>query len=128
MQKRTSSADLGIALKLPVSVAVRVGVSQNLVVGADHAIVILVIDIFIAAKKSLFAHGALVGSGYVSAILLYFLAYPWGLVSGVHCNRFHFFKGCNNILINSIKHHTVMDVSGRDFTGQHKVVFITGHM
>ena len=58
---------MGVAFVFSVSFTIRCGLFQYLVIGANHTVIILIIDIIIFAEETLFCHRSFVG---VTAILL----------------------------------------------------------
>lgn len=98
----TTRADPGIALKLPVSVAVGCGIVQNLVVWTDYAVKMFIVDKLITLEKSPFCHGRFVWGRNVFTVILHFFTDPGRFVPRIHSHRFDFFKSLFYIIVNRI--------------------------
>lgn len=77
-----------IALEHSVTIPVGRTVTQDLVVRADHAVVVIVVDIVTGAAKAFLSHRPLVGHRRVSTGIDYLLADPRGLVRRIKCECF----------------------------------------
>ena len=74
--------DLGIASAFPVSVPVGSPVCQRLVFRAEHAVIVLGIDILPPLVAALQGLWTLVGGGQHSSIFKYLFADVWSFVGG----------------------------------------------
>ena len=80
---RTAFTSVTLAFVLPVALTVGGGIAQNLVLRAENAVVILIVDIFVPGQVPLLRHRPLVGQRWDSPAVDYLLADPRRFVARV---------------------------------------------
>ena len=115
----TVFANVTLAFVLSVAITVGGGIAQNLVLRAEDAVVVFIVNIFIPGQVAFLRHRALVWQRRDSPAVEYLLADPRRFVARVGGDNLCFgivfyyaFKYC-------IKGDAVMDIAGRDLRFQH---------
>jgi len=117
-----------IALEHSVTIPVGRTVTQDLVVRADHAVVVIVVDIVTGAEKAFLSHRPLVGHRRVSTGIDHLLADPRGLVRRIKCECFDPWEPLHQRIVDLVKGNAVMNIAGSDANTQCAVVLLACHM
>ena len=95
--------DLQVAAIFQVSVPVGGTVGQGLVVRADHAVIVFIINILPPLVPALHRHGTLVGSGQHPAIIEYFFADMGCFVGRIRHDGLDLREGLCHVIVNIIE-------------------------
>ena len=124
----TVDTDVGITPVLPVSIPVRGTVGEYLVLRANHTVIVLVIYILPPLVAALHGLRALISGGQHTSIFKYLFADMRGLVGGIGNNRLCFRKIRCHTVIDFIKCHTIMYISGSNDCLQNKSMLVAGRV
>ncbi len=124
----TLGTDFRVAAVFTVSIPVGGAVGQDVVFRADHAVIIFIIDVRPPGMSAFHRHGPLVGSRQYPAIPEYLFADMRGLVGSVRHHCLNLWKRLNQFVVNIVKRHAVMDISGGDHCFQYVTVLVAGGM
>ena len=124
----TVDADFGVASVFPVSVPSGGAVGQGLEFWAEQTVIILIIYILPPFMATLPGLRPLVSGGQHTSIFKYLLADMRRLVSGVGNNGLRFRESRCYTVIDLIKGHAAMYISGGNNGLQNKTMLVTGRV
>ena len=116
---RTVPANVALAFVLPVAFAADGGITQNLVLWAEDAVVVFIVDICISGQVAFLCHWPFVGRRRDSPAVEDLLADPRRFVARVGGDRLRLGTALDQALKHPVKDHAVMDIAGRDLCFQH---------
>ena len=123
---RPRCANGRVACEDSVAFPISCAIWKTLIMRADNAIVVLIVDKFVGADHSLLSPRALVGHGRIAPIIDYLFADPHVLVRCILDQGFNFGEPLLRSAIEGSKSYAVVDVSGSNSNVQHKAPSVTG--
>ena len=115
----TIPANVALAFVLPVAFAAGGGITQNLVLWAEDAVVVFIVDICISGQVPLLRHRPFVGRRRDSPAVEDLLADPRRFVARVGGDRLRLGTALDQAIKHPVKDHAVVDIAGRDLCFQH---------
>ena len=116
---RTAFTNVTLAFVLPAAIAIGGGITQNLVLRAENAVVILIVNIFIPGQVPFLRHRAFIGQRRDSPAVEDLFADPGCFVARVGGDDLGFGIVLDQTLKDRVKGDAVVDIAGRDLRFQH---------